>query len=105
MKLSNQDNNKLVEYVNQFNIGKSINDKVAMDCYVSEIYAKDDDVILECEIIKPIPPEGCPEENVGKSSGIIGTKLSLKLSDIDTSLVDNVITPFLRDKKISEIIK
>lgn len=72
MRLSKQDNIRLLEYVNQYNFDKPIDKKITLDCYVHEIYREDNDTILSCEIINPLVPQGCDESNVAKSSYKIG---------------------------------
>ncbi len=102
MKLSKQDNNRLLEYVHQYNIDRPISQKMTFDCYVHEIYTEGNETILSCEVIKPEPPEGCDESNI-KVSEKIGSHILIKMSNVEDSVKNIIFIPFLRDKKISDI--
>jgi hypothetical protein len=79
--------------------------KMAMDSYVESIEFTEGDTIFHSKRIKPILDNECDinEDNVGKSKGEIGDKVSISLSQFEKPY-DDILYAVVREIKLSKIL-
>lgn len=103
LDLTKKDNDIIINHLYKWNQGVETHMKMAMDTYVDAIEFIGDDIVFHCTRIKPFLIDDITEDNVGKSKGEIGDKITIKLSKFESPYND-ILYAAVREIKLNKLI-